>query len=33
LTRSSPAVPPTMFIGGDDEDAKRTVTQLLVDTG
>lgn len=24
---------PTMFIGGDDADAKDTVTQLLVDTG
>jgi hypothetical protein len=25
--------PPTMFIGGDDDDAKRTVTRLLVQTG
>lgn len=24
---------PTMFIGGDDADAKDTVTQLIVDTG
>ncbi len=28
-----PGGPPTMCIGGDDEAAKRTITQLLVDTG
>jgi predicted dinucleotide-binding enzyme len=28
-----PGGPPTMFIGGDDEQAKSVVTQLLADTG
>jgi predicted dinucleotide-binding enzyme len=28
-----PGGPPTMFIGGDDADAKKTVTELLTDTG
>ncbi len=28
-----PGGPPTMCSGGDDEAAKRTITQLLVDTG
>jgi predicted dinucleotide-binding enzyme len=28
-----PGGPPTMFIGGDDADAKKTVTDLLTDTG
>jgi 8-hydroxy-5-deazaflavin:NADPH oxidoreductase len=28
-----PGGPPSMFIGGDSEDAKRTVTELLTSTG
>jgi predicted dinucleotide-binding enzyme len=28
-----PAGPPTMLIGGDDDDAKAVVTRLLQDTG
>jgi hypothetical protein len=28
-----PGGPPTMFIGGDDDEAKMTVTRLLEDTG
>jgi predicted dinucleotide-binding enzyme len=28
-----PGGPPTMFIGGDDDDAKATVTRLLEETG